>query len=82
MIKVNERDCQNIRNMDFLKLLCLSNEARQNTSIKERGREAKQKMHELKVNYLSSAKRFVNLLVTLRCGFFQHMKYMHRCVNR
>ena len=78
MIKVNERDCQNIRNMDFLKLLCLSNEARQNTSIKERGREAKIKMHELKVNYLSPSKRFLNLLVNLVCGFFQHIP----CVNR
>ena len=72
-----KRDCQNIRSMDFLKLLCLSD--RIQASKRERERWGKWKMLELKANYLS--KDFANLQVIFVCGHCQHMKYMHPWVN-
>ena len=52
-----KRDCQNIRTMDFLKLLCLSDKIQASKRERERERE-RGKMLELKANYLS--KDFAN----------------------
>ena len=73
-----KRDCQNIRTMDYLKLLCLSDKIQASKRERERERE-RGKMLELKANYLS--KDFANLQVIFVCGHCQHMKYMHPWVN-
>ena len=76
---MRKRDCQNIRTMDFLKLLCQSDRIQASKRERERERErerwGKRKMLELKANYLS--KDFANPQVIFVCGHFQHMKYVH-----
>ena len=74
--------------MDFLKLLYLSNEARQTTSMRERERERErdkmknactQSKLPLSIAFCkSTSKNFFSLfllfLISFVCGHFQHMK--------